>query len=133
MRQNATLPGRADSGYAADAEGEMTWEPATKEEVLIAIESEWSMWTLRAPELAVRLNGYFIDPYPARFERFGQIEKAFVVGRNSHNVVFYEDVEEIFGIAEERDGFLHHTACYDNLMLTMRELDRLEGLGIAQG
>ena len=95
------------------------WRPATKVEVQRAVEAgregtEPSYWAKLAPLL--------VDPYPASVDRFGQLAQAFVVARCAARVVYFEDIEDIFAIATERDGLLTDWAHIGSLPLALNEI-----------
>jgi hypothetical protein len=100
----------------------MVWEPATKTEVLAALDADWIDTD---PSLKHRLSVYLIEPELAEIERFGQTEGAFVVARFGRWVVYFDDVEEIFGTAELHRGRLLNPASYGHVAVALRELERL--------
>lgn len=104
----------------------MHWAPATEDEVRSAISIDWAGID---PALGRRLSAYLIDPELAEIERFDQIEGAFVVARIGRYVVAYDDVEEIFGTAELAGGRLLNPAWYGNIVLALRELERMAPKG----
>ena len=94
------------------------WTPATKEEVERAVAAEKdacdpSYWGERANML--------IEPYPCTIDRFGGVEQAFVVARTPQRVVYFDDVEEDFGTAQEVDGRLVNCASNGPLVLALKE------------
>jgi hypothetical protein len=94
--------------------------PATKEEV----EAEIARVAKHAgPEIWARYATLLIDPYSARMDRFGQTDQVFVVARMPHRVVFFDDIEDIFGTAREVDGKLDDVAMYGDLRLALREAE----------
>ena len=96
------------------------WTPATKEEV----EAEIARVAVHAgPEAWARFSGHLIDPHPAAIDRLGQTEQVFVVARLPRRVVFFDDVEEIFGTAAEVDGRLVDLAMYGDLRLALKEAE----------
>jgi hypothetical protein len=100
----------------------MEWRPATKQEVLAAIEEDWVGID---PALQVRLSAFLIEPFSASVGRFGAMEGAFVVAQIDRNVVFFDDIEEDFGTATlEDDGTLSNVAAYSNIAVALRELER---------
>lgn len=68
-----------------------------------------------------------MEPSPALLMRFGKEENAFIVARGARFVVFFDDVEEEFGIAEEVDGRLSGVSFCGDLMFALQELHRREG------
>jgi hypothetical protein len=58
-------------------------------------------------------------------ERSGRTENAFVVAQLGASVVYFDDVEEIFGVAEESEGKLLHPANFGYIAVALRELARL--------
>lgn len=99
----------------------MEWAPANKQDVLAAIEEDW-LGINSATK--VRLSSYLIDPYPVSIERFDRSERAFVVAKIDRHVVFFDDIEGIFGTAEETEDKLSNIAAYGNIALALRELER---------
>jgi hypothetical protein len=97
------------------------WTPATADEVRQEIEaerlqSEPSIWATR--------SSFLVDLYSCAIERFGNVEEAFVVARCGNRVVFFDDVEEIFGTADEVSGRLENCASYGPLFLALGEAIR---------
>lgn len=100
----------------------MDWTPANKQQVQAAIED---YWVGIDPALKVRLSAYLIEPYSASVERFGTMADAFVVAQIDRHVVFFDDVEEDFGMAKlADDGTLSDVAAYGNIAVALRELER---------
>jgi hypothetical protein len=77
----------------------------------------------------MRLSCYLIDPQPATIERFGELERAFIVARIGDHVVFFDDIEEDFGTAIESGGMLSNPAAYGSIAVALRELEREAGIG----
>lgn len=77
-----------------------TWKPATKEQVLQIVEDE------AAEDDISQWKYLLVEPYRCDIERFGGLEDAFVVAKTAKRVVYFDDVEEIFGTANEVDGKL---------------------------
>ena len=97
------------------------WTPATKEEVEAALLAERN--GIGASTLGL-IDRYKVEPYLVALERFGKEGQAYVVARSSTHVVFFEDVEEVFGIAREEGGRLLDCAMYGGLALAIGELHR---------
>jgi len=94
------------------------WTPATKEEVKRAVRLEQeatdaACWQERAHML--------VHPYPCTIERFGGVEPAFVVAKAAGRVVYFDDVEGIFGTATDVDGRLVDAAHYSSLAAALKE------------
>lgn len=92
------------------------WEPATVEEVRRIIGEERkqvnsALWASRASIL--------VEPYPSTVERFGAFERAYVVARSGSRVVFFDDVEDIFGTADEVGGQLTNCDSYGPLIVAL--------------
>lgn len=102
----------------------MDWMPATREEVQEEIRKGWDDLD---PDLRSKLGRYLVDPFPVSLMRFGEEENAFIVARGSRCVVFFDDVEDEFGIAEETDGRLSGISFCGELGFTLQELHRREG------
>jgi hypothetical protein len=99
----------------------MEWTPASKEETIAAIERDWIDVS---PDVKDHLGRYLVEPRPALIERFGRTENAFVVAQLGSSVAYFDDVEEIFGVAEESEGKLLHAANFGHIAAALRELER---------
>lgn len=99
----------------------MEWRPASKEEALAEIERQWVGID---PLLKARISRYLVEPRPASIERFGRTEKAFVVAELGTSVVFFDDVEDVFGTATESDSKLVDPANFHNIAVALQELER---------
>ena len=64
-----------------------------------------------------------VDPFKRCIERFGRVEDAFVVARGSDRVVYYNDVEDVFGTAKEAGTMLIDCGDYGPLILALREAE----------
>ena len=100
----------------------MTWVPVTKDEIERVMLAERE--GIASSYLAL-IDRYRVNPYPVVIHRFGNDEQAFVVARSPTHVVFFDDIEDIFGIATEDGGRLRECAMYGALALTIGELHRL--------
>jgi len=85
-------------------------------------------WVGIDPDLRTKLSAYMIEPVPAQIELFGTLETTCIVARISPHVVFFDEIEEDFGTAVEKDGQLFEAASYGNIALALRELERAAGL-----
>ena len=103
----------------------MSWTPATKQDVLDEIERGWVSID---PTLKVQLSSCLVDPYPTLVDRFDRPEVIFIVARINQRVAFFDDVEDEFGTADDVKGKLVNVALCGNIVLALRELQRL-GLG----
>jgi len=97
------------------------WQPATADDVIRAVDrereqSDPAIWASRASIL--------VSPYPSSIERFGAFERAFVVARSGTRVVFYDDIEDDFGTADEAEGKLVRCASYGPLIVALGEAIR---------
>jgi hypothetical protein len=99
----------------------MEWTPASKDEMLAEMERQWAGID---PRIRMHLSRHLVEPRPASIERFGRSENAFIVAQSGATVVFFDDVEEIFGTAEESNGKLLHPAGFGNIAIALRALDR---------
>ena len=79
----------------------MEWAPATKQDVLNAIEDGW---TDADSTLKAQLGNLLADLQLILIDRCGNLEKVFVVARIGHFIVFFDDVENEFATAEDREG-----------------------------
>lgn len=94
------------------------WSPATKEEVERAIEREADRID---PGSWQQFAHMLVDPYPLSIERFGQIERAYVVAKAAQRVVYFDDIEDDFGTAADVDGRLTDPASYGALVLALKQ------------
>ena len=115
---DTVLANPAKYGYRMP-EAAGTWKPATKDVVKQIVRDERA--DIHADYLPL-VDSYLIDPYPVVLPRLGTEEQAFVVARSLTHVVYFEDVEEIFGTAREVDGRLVDCAMYGPLVLAVRVL-----------
>lgn len=97
------------------------WPPATIEDVRSAIAE---VADHAGPNIWPRYAQKLIEPYIASIERFGEEEQVFVVAKLPTRVVYYEDIEEVFGTATEIDGRLVDCANYSDLRLCIMEAER---------
>jgi hypothetical protein len=88
------------------------WSPATTNEVKQAIETERVQTD---PAYWAELATLLVEPYQVSIERVGGVERAFVVARRAPRVVYFDDVEEIFGTATEADGLLTDCTHFSSL------------------
>jgi hypothetical protein len=102
----------------------MEWMPATREDVQEALRRDW---TRADPLLQSKLGRYLVESSPALLMRFGREEHVFIVARGARFVVFFDDVEDEFGIAEEVDGHLSDISFCGELMFALQEIHRREG------
>jgi len=100
----------------------MGWTSASKGEVQEAVEADWIGID---HTLKTRLVTYLVEPEPALIQRFGKMENAFIVARLNDHVVFFDDIEEDFGIAREADGSLVEATAYGNIALALSEMEQL--------
>jgi hypothetical protein len=74
----------------------MNWHPATKQEVEAIIAKD--ILELSTEELSF-FEQCRVDLYQAPIIRYGNKEMVYVVARNGHYVLYWEDVEEGFNIS----------------------------------
>ena len=96
------------------------WTPATKEQVQAEIDQ---VAEEAGPEIWPRYSARLVDPYAVTIDRFGRVEQAFVVARTPRRVVFFDDVEDVFGTASEVDGKLVDVAMYGDLRIALKEAE----------
>ncbi|WP_430416376.1 hypothetical protein [Parasphingorhabdus sp.] len=101
----------------------MKWQPATKAEVQAEIEKGWDEID---PKVCSDFEQYLVDPQPCLIDRFEKRETAYIVARGKHYVVFFDDIEETFGTAQEIDGLLVRPADFEVLGAALRELIHIE-------
>ena len=65
-----------------------------------------------SPEQLAAFEAVRVEPYQVPIARNGGIEQVFVVARNGSKVMYYEDVEEGFNIAQlASDGSISRPGC----------------------
>ena len=111
----------ADVRYARQNGPMSDWQAATAEDVRRAIDQERKQVD---PALWASLASLLVEPYPSTVERFGLTECAFVVAKSGSRVVFFDDIEEDFGTADEVSGSLANCASYGPLFLALKEVIR---------
>ncbi|MFT3883568.1 MAG: hypothetical protein QM703_28450 [Gemmatales bacterium] len=62
-----------------------------------------------------------VTPYARSIDRFGGVETAFVVAKGAGRVVYYDDIEDVFGTAVEKGERLLECALYGPLILALKE------------
>jgi hypothetical protein len=101
----------------------MEWVPVSKEkfEAILAEELE----TLR-PEVMRLYEQYAIQPFqqPCVREKNSETERVFVVAKKEERLLYYDDVEEDFGVAiPDGDGVLRNWGNYGPLVRAVLVLD----------
>lgn len=74
----------------------MDWKPATVEDVVQFVKSDLLNCT---PEQTAAFETHRVEPYLAPIERCGNLEYVVVVAKNGNQVIYWEDIEEGFGIS----------------------------------
>jgi|SRR6267154_2225393 len=101
----------------------MEWVPASRErfERILAEETR----ALR-PEVMRLYEQYAVSPFqqPCLREQNSPTERVFVVAKNGHRLLYYDDVEEDFGVATpDADGVLRNWGNYGPLVRAILVLD----------
>lgn len=74
----------------------MEWKPAIVGDVNRIVDADLVECD---GEQAVAFQMYRVDPYPAPISRCGKMENVVVVTRKGNQVMYWEDIEEGFGIS----------------------------------
>jgi hypothetical protein len=96
----------------------MHWKPATIESVKRIIESELPYCT---NEQTVAFRVHCVEPHFAPIVRYGNLEQVVVVARKENEVIYWEDVEEGFGVSAvgAEGNILEHDCNQDSLGLAL--------------
>jgi hypothetical protein len=90
----------------------MAWTPATIEEVKQLVEQDLQKCDT---EQAAAFKRFYVEPYLAPIVRFGNVEQVVVVARKEGRVIYWEDVEEGFGVSTVgTDGHILEQDCSQN-------------------
>lgn len=104
----------------------MTWHPISREKFERLLKDEIETLTLAALEAYEK---YSEAPYEQACLRdsAGEIERVFVVARNGNRLLFFDDVEEEFGVGvPDSDGVLRDLGTFGPLVAAVLALDRIE-------
>jgi len=74
----------------------MEWKPATIESVKQIVQDDLAKCNV---EQTRAFDAYRVEPYIAPIVRSGTLESAVVVARKGGHVIYWEDVEEGFGVS----------------------------------
>ena len=77
----------------------MDWKAPSTENVKRIVEGDLATCT---SEQAAAFNAYCVEPCLAPIVRYGNLEKVVVVARKENQVIYWEDVEEGFGVSRSR-------------------------------
>ncbi len=99
----------------------MEWKPASIESVRQIVQDDLANCDR---ETAAVFETYRVAPRPAPIIRYGKLESVFVVARKDDHVIYWEDVEEGFGVsAVNTDGqVLEHDCNQYNLSMAVNAL-----------
>lgn len=90
----------------------MSWKPATIETVRELVQDDLARCTQKQAEV---FAAYRAEPYLAPIVRLGGVESVVVLARKGNQVIYWEDVEEGFGIsAISGDGQILDQDCNQN-------------------
>lgn len=90
----------------------MEWKPASIEEVKQMVENDLTRCDDRQAKV---FETYRVDPHLAPIVRLGNVESVVVVAHKGNQVIYWEDVEEGFGVsAISADGQILVQDCNQN-------------------
>ena len=90
----------------------MDWKPATIESVKQIVLDDLA--SCNDKQIAA-FEAYRVEPYLAPIVRYGAVEYVVVVAHNGNQVIYWEDVEEGFGVsALGTDGKILEQDCNQN-------------------
>jgi hypothetical protein len=104
----------------------MPWSPVSKETLERILTEEIAALT---PEATKAYQNYAVAPYEQRCSRTADygIERVFVVARKGNHLLFFDDVEEEFGVGvPDSDAILRDLGTFDSLIAALLALDRIE-------
>jgi hypothetical protein len=104
----------------------LPWSPVTNETLERILIEEIAALT---PEAARSYEKYAVAPYEQRCLRSADsgIERIFVVARNGSQLLFFDDVEEEFGVGvPDNDAILRGLGTFGPLVAAVLALDRIE-------
>jgi hypothetical protein len=102
----------------------VTWNPVSKETFARILSEETGELT---PESARTYQRYAIEPYEQQCWRCAEygIERVFVIAKNGNQLLFFDDVEEEFGVGvPDSDGILKISSTSGPLILAVLALGR---------
>jgi len=105
----------------------MQWKPATIEDVKQILDQDLRSCDVKQ---ASAFERFHVEPHFASIVRFGKLEQVVVVAQKEDQVIYWEDVEEGFGVsAVGADGqILDHDCSQNNLGLALNSW--IEGRGL---
>ena len=90
----------------------MEWKPATIEDVVQLIQDDLANCNR---EQTAAFDKYRVEPHLSPIARSGNIERVVVVARKGNEVIYWEDVEEGFGVSSiEENGKICEQDCNQN-------------------
>jgi len=90
----------------------MEWKPATIESVKKIVQDDLAKCNQKQ---AAVFKAYQVEPHMASIVRSGTLESVVVVAHNADEVIYWEDVEEGFGVsAVGADGQIIEHDCNQN-------------------
>jgi hypothetical protein len=104
----------------------MTWHPVSREKFEHLLKEEIETLT---PAALKAYEKYSKAPYeqPCLRDSASGIERVFVVARNGNRLLFFDDVEEEFGVGvPDSDGVLRDLGTFGPLVAAVLALDKIE-------
>jgi hypothetical protein len=90
----------------------MGWKPATIAEVKQMVQNDWDRCDHRQTKV---FETYRVEPHLAPIVRLGNVESVVVVAHKGNQVIYWEDVEEGFGVSPVgSDGQILEQDCNQN-------------------
>jgi hypothetical protein len=92
----------------------MEWKPASIETVKQSVKEDLANCE---PQQTAAFEANGVEPRLAPITRYGKLEYVFVVAQKGDQVIYWEDIEEGFGVSEvDSDGrILEHDCNQNNL------------------
>jgi hypothetical protein len=101
----------------------MDWAPVSRERFTEILSSEVAPLEPHQKQLYAQ---YAVEPFHlpcVRFQDSG-VEQVFVVAKNGNYLLYFDDVEDEFGVAiPDADGIMRGRGNYDSLVQALRVLD----------
>jgi hypothetical protein len=103
----------------------MPWSPVSKETFECILREEMASLT---PDATKAYEKYSVATYEQRCVRSvnSGIERVFVVARNENRLLFFDDVEEEFGIGVPDDAILRDLGTFGPLVAAFSRLTGIE-------
>jgi len=96
----------------------MEWKPASLESVRRIVQDDLARCD---GEQGAAFEAYRVDPHLAPIVRYGNLEYVIIVAQNGKQVIYWEDVEEGFGVSDVGDDgrILEHDCSQNSLGLAL--------------